>query len=509
MLTYSFDHIGKETLYEHLYNEIRQDIENGSLKAGEKLPSKRALAEHLSISTVTVENAYAQLATEGYIRSVPRSGFYVADIGSLFMQQKKKELETKPETRPKASWRIQPEAQPTAQAERRNETQESGRYFADFSSNQTEPGSFPFSVWAKLSRNILSTRQAELMTNPPAGGVMELRSAIARHLSAFRGLNVQPEQVIIGAGTEYLYGLLILLLGFDKTYAFENPGYRKFEKILKEYGVHSVAVAVDEQGLSVDELEKTGADVAHATVSHHFPTGITMPIARRSKLLSWAAEKTQETGPAGGDAHTEAGMPLGRYIIEDDYDSEFRMTGRPLPALAGMDPYGCVIYMNTFTKSLSSTVRVSYMILPEKLLDEFQRRLGFYSCTVSTFEQYTLSEFIEQGYFEKHINRMRMKNRKKRDRMLKLIAEGPLGKKAEISGEDAGLNFLLRIKSKKSPGQIQTQLEEQGIRLPLLEDGRTFLVNYSSVPMERIETAIRIMAQTANQDDGRSPEISR
>lgn len=486
MLTYSFDHIGKETLYEHLYRSIRRDIESGEIRAGERLPSKRALAQQLSVSTITVENAYAQLLTEGYIYSVPRSGYFAADIGDLIGVQAG-QFDTHRNDgggRDSGADRADmPEENAGAgmQAENtgadRMDVQPEKRYFADFGSNQTEPGSFPFSIWAKLSREVLSRKQEELMTNPPAGGVMELREAIAGAIRDFRGLSVRPEQIIIGAGTDYLYGLLFQLLGLERCYAQENPGYRRFEQVLESYHLRHVPVPIDASGLSVQMLKKTEADVVHVTPSHHFPTGITMPVSRRRELLHWAAG--------------------GKYIIEDDYDSEFRMSGRPLPTLFGMDPYGCVIYMNTFTKTLSSTVRVSYMVLPEKLLEEYRRKLGFYACPVSTFEQYTLARFISQGYFEKHINRMRTRSRRKRNLLLTLIGEGPLGGSAEISEEDAGLHFLMKIHSSKSAGEISAELETEGIRLPLLEDGESFMVNYSSVPIERLPEAVKRIAQAA------------
>ena len=289
MLTYSFNDIGTTPLYEHLYKCIKNDIVNGTLSADTKLPSKRSFAKNLGVSPITVENAYAQLLSEGYIYSVAKKGYYVADFSPEFT------------TLPA------PAEKPAALQETRPQ------YFADFSSNQTRPDHFPFSVWAKLMRETLQERNAELMTKSPCGGIYELREAIAGHLRQFRDIHVQPEQIFIGAGTEYLYGLLVQLLGFDKVYAIENPGYEKIAQIYDSHQVDYRFVDMDSQGIRIDRLEESDADVVHISPSHHFPTGIITPVSRRYELLGWAAKSES------------------RYIIEDDYDSEFRLTGRPIP----------------------------------------------------------------------------------------------------------------------------------------------------------------------------------
>ena len=221
-------------------------------------------------------------------------------------------------------------------------------------------------------REIISEYETALLTNPPCGGIFSLRQAIAQHLKDFRGLDVSPEQIIIGAGTEYLYGLLIQLLGYDKVYGIENPGYLKIHKIYQSNGVKSVPIELDKHGMDMNSLSQSGADIIHLSPSHHFPTGIVTPISRRYELLGWASKKDS------------------RYIIEDDYDSEFRLNGKPIPTLKSVDVMNKVIYMNTFTKSLASTIRISYMVLPTHLANHFYQEMNFYSCTVSNFEQYTL-----------------------------------------------------------------------------------------------------------------------
>ncbi len=466
MLTYSFTDIGSDSLYEHLYKCIKNDILQGILKPGMKLPSKRSFSKNLGISTITIENAYAQLIAEGYIYSLPKKGYFVTDI-------------KEPKQQAKSALSIE------------NVKLSSGYspYFADFTSNQTNPDNFPFSIWAKLIRELLSDNHIDLMTNPPCGGILCLREAIAEHLKQFRGMTVSPEQIIIGAGTEYLYGLLIQLLGFDKNYAVENPGYNKISQIYNSNNVACKFIDMDKDGVIISELENNNIDVIHLSPSHHFPTGIIMPIGRRYELLGWASKS---------DSH---------YIIEDDYDSEFRLTGQPIPTLQSIDITEKVIYINTFTKSLASTVRISYMVLPKHLINSFYSKLNFYSCTVSNFEQYTLARFIKEGYFEKHINRMRNYYHSQRDFLLDIIKKSPLSSYVNISEEDAGLHFLMQIKTDISDNSFIQRAAQNGIKLSCLSQyyvdapksvEHIFIINYSFVKKEIIETAIQKLSKCLN-----------
>lgn len=490
MLTYSFEKIGKESLYEYLYKCIRQDILSGKIRAGEKLPSKRSFARNLGISVITVENAYAQLVAEGYISSVPKSGYYAADLpwsadgeGEIFGEKipeervfleahgkKRFEEETLLETRRKA---VCAEGQLPEKQER--------PIFADLVNSRTDPAQFPFAVWARLLRRALSEQQAELMENAPGAGVRKLRQAIAEYLGQYQGMQVSEEQIFIGAGTEYLYGLLIQLLGQDKIYGLEDPGYLKTGKIYESHQVKTLYIPMDKQGIQPEELEERGVDVIHISPSHHYPTGITMPIGRRYELLQWAGRKE------------------GRYIIEDDYDCEFRLAGRPIPPLQSIDPKGRVIYMNTFTKSLASTIRISYMVLPWELLSKFQEKLGFYACTVSNFEQYTLAEFIGGGYFDKHINRKRNYYRGKRDQLLEAIRVSGLGDRVRIHGADAGLHFLMEVDTKLTDRELVERAKGEGIHTACLsqyfyeggesEAGRyphQVLINYGALEEEKL-----------------------
>lgn len=459
MLTYSFLDLGSDSLYEHLYKCIKNDIINGKLGAGDKLPSKRSFAKNLDISTITVENAYAQLMAEGYIYSMPKKGYYVAEVKSM-SEPKRTERKIHP---------------------RVHEPEKAG-YFVDFISNRTGHGSFPFSVWAKLMREVLSGESSTLLSPPPAGGIMELRKAIAEHLYQFRGIGVSPEQIIIGAGTEYLYGLLIQLFGSEAVYAIEDPGYRKIAQIYTSHGVQVRYVPMDENGVRTEVLEASDSDILHLSPSHHYPTGTVTSISRRYELLGWASRSSM------------------RYIIEDDYDSEFRLMGKPIPALQSIDVMDRVIYMNTFSKSLSSTIRISYMVLPVKLLEKFYEKLGFYSCTVSNFEQYTLARFISGGYFEKHINRMRNYYRNQRDILLESLKKSSIAKRVRIKEENAGLHFLMEISTDMSDEALEMAAEEEGIGISCLsryyhhpEEAKQHVVvlNYSAVDREKMDEAMR------------------
>lgn len=465
MLTYSFEGIGSENLYTYLYRRIRDDIVSGVIRPGEKLPSKRSFAENLGVSVVTVENAYAQLISEGYLYSLPKRGFFAAEIEHG-------------------------EAVPARADIPAVKLPEAPQYFADFSGNRTDPENFPFSTWTKLMREVISEKSAELMINAPGGGVPALRQAIAAHLYDFRGIHADPNHIVVGAGTEYLYGLLIQLLGFDKTYALEDPGYRKVGQIFESFGVRLLYTPMDRDGVEPKALYESGADILHISPSHHFPTGTVTPAARRYALLRWAAQKEE------------------RYIIEDDYDSEFRLTGKPIPALQSMDSMDRIIYMNTFTKSLASTIRISYMVLPPALAEKFYRQLGFYTCTVSNLEQYTLSKFISDGYFEKHINRMRTRYKLKKDRLLDAMQASGLLDTAEIHGEDFGLHFLLRITGNASAEKIRQAAAKEGIRISCLSDyyrntpktrGAEFVISYSQLPDDKLPEAVERLTRAVKE----------
>lgn len=459
MLTYPMEEAKNESMYEYLYRRMKEDILNHTLKQGEKLPSKRNFAKNLKVSVITIENAYAQLLVEGYIYAIERKGYFVADISEQILSVDK--------VPPNREWSI--------------EKQEP--LFADFSSNRICSEQFPFSIWTRLQREVMSTiSSGEILTASPVGGDWQLRKAIAKHLYQFRGMSVEPGQIIIGAGTEYLYHLLIQLLGRNLIYAVEEPGYTKITKVYESNGVVCAHIPFDKDGVSIEILERSGGDILHISPSHHFPTGRVTPISRRYELLSWASKKTS------------------RYIIEDEYDCEFRLNTKPIPTLQGIDAMEKVIYMNTFSKSLAPSIRISYMVLPKHLLKQYMEQLGFYSCTVSNFEQYTLAAFIERGYFEKHINRMRNYYRGKRDRILKVFHASKMADAITIREEDAGLHFLIAVNTTLSDGEVEKLAREKGIGITSLSryyakpesaPQHIFVINYSGVEEERMEEAVK------------------
>ena len=450
MLTYELTKTPGCPLYESLYRCIRDDILSGKLPCGEKLPSKRALAQHLEVSKVTVEGAYAQLLAEGYICSREKVGYFVEETDHL-----------------------RPHWAPVSAAE-----PERPVFPVDLTSNAA-PG-FPFSVWMKLQRQVMLDYGDRLLAPLPAQGYPELRCAIADHLAAFRNMKVDPGNILIGAGTDFLYNLLIQLLGRDKIYALEDPGYGKIRDIYTAGGVACRFVPMDASGVLPDALEN--AQVLHCSPSHHFPTGIVTPIRRRQQLLEWASQAPD------------------RYIIEDDYDSEFRFHAHPVPALQTMDRCGRVIYINTFTKTLAPSIRLSYMILPAALMDRFRNKLGFYSCTVTSFEQYTLARFLSGGHFEKHINRMRKFYRSRRNRIISLLEHSAFASRITILEQDAGLHFLLRVDSRYSAPELAALCAGSGIRITALEEyfsgqvpqwaTQCLVVNYSGVNEESLPAAL-------------------
>lgn len=447
MLTYELNKQPGTPLYEGLYRCIRADILSGRLSPGTKLPSKRALAAHLKISKITVEGAYAQLLEEGYIRSRQRSGYFVEAV-----QQQV------PMPSPAA-----PLSVPSV--------------FPDLSGTPQ----FPFTVWSRLQREVMLDLGQALLQPMPNTGIPALQQAIAAHLRDFRGLSVKPEQILIGAGTDFLYNLLIQLLGRSLCYALEEPGYSKIRKIYNAGGVRCVSAPMDEKGVIPQALQD--AQVLHISPAHHFPTGIVTPMDRRQALLAWAGNS--------------------KWIIEDDYDSEFRFRSRPMAAMASLDRQGRVIYMNTFSKSLAPSIRISYMVLPQKLMDRFQKELGFYGCTVPSFEQYTLARFLQEGHFDKHINRSRRFYKARRDRVLELIQRSASANRLTILEENAGLHFILRVDTQLSDRALEQRCQAADLPLRALSsyyheptaqaDSHCLVVSYAALSDRQLSGMERLL----------------
>lgn len=477
MLTLNLDPNKPQPIYMQIYQYIKNEILLHHLTPGTKLPSKRSLATQLGISTITVEGAYGQLVSEGYIYARLKSGYFVSPVENYrqsmnFFDQQQINNNNPQKKNTSPDWEDSiPQQDTPKNSELKDSPIAPAPHRVDLSSNSLLAENFPFSTWSRLLRHTISEKQQLLLTQSPTAGVAPLRQAIANHLRHFRGMDISPEQIVIGAGTEYLYELLIKLIGRDKIYCVEDPGYQKLRRIYRDNGACCIALPIDQQGMSVTALNTVSCDVIHISPSHHFPTGIITPISRRYELLGWVA-----AGP--------------RYIIEDDYDTEFRLVGRPIPSLFSIDMSNKVIYMNTFSKSLASTIRISYMVLPKPLMEEFNNKLNYLSCTVSTFEQYTLAEFINQGYFERHINRMRNNYKKLRQQLLKALTSHPDHERIKILQQSSGLYFLLQIDTSLSDRDLQARLRQKGLMLQPLQHyyqnrqaapEHTFVVNYSSI----------------------------
>lgn len=454
--TYELSHKSKTPLYAQLYEAIRADILSGSLPGGEKLPSKRALAEHLSLSKITVETAYAQLLDEGYLTSRERSGYYVAHMPLLAKMQPPGGHAPLPEEKP--------ETQGSAAAEL-----------------------FPFSVWARLMRGVILDKGQYLLQPVPSAGLYALRLAIAEELARQRGLRVLPEQIVVGAGTEYFYTLLVQFFGRGRRFAIEDPCHRTLAQVYERSGAEVFPVPMDENGILVEQLEKSGAQIVHLSPSHHYPTGTVMPITRRQEVLAWMERD---------DA---------RFLIEDDYDSEFRFSGRPIPTIQSLDTKGRVIYLNTFSKTIAPALRISYMILPQALLARWKQTMGFYSCAVPSFEQLTLTRFLDGGYFERHVSRMKKHYKTQLQALLSILAQADIARLCAARQAVAGLHFLLEFHTKERGEELEQALEKAGLSAPLLSRfylhdapenaSRCAVVQYSGLRAADFEKSLQTLAK--------------
>ena len=480
MLTYELDAKSSCSLYEQLYRAIRSDIELARLDAGSKLPSKRTLAQHLGISVITVENAYRQLAAEGYIEAKERRGYFVNELPFAQVHDIRADSE-----------RIEHRLDTEAATKRNDSTQlaassiQATPLLADFSGNDRSGDQFPFHIWAKTVRRTLSEASKGLLlrTAHDNRGSEELRTAIAEHLVHFRGLEASPEQIIIGAGAQDLYGVLVQLLGRERTFAVEDPGYPALRTHYELSGAHVVGIPVDESGLDVATLRASKASIAHCSPAHQFPTGSVMSAVRRHELLDWARETSKQNAFRSSERPGAKGRPLKRYIIEDDYDSEFRMHGRPIPPLFMQDTQGSVIYMNTFTRSLGSVFRIAYMVLPPQLLTTFNERFMTRACMVGALEQLELARFITSGDYERHVNRQRTAYRRLQDSLVAKIMTSEAGDYVRFKGVGSGLHFLMEVDLPAGTGsamQFENATLERGIRLVNIEAYRSASPSHSA-----------------------------
>lgn len=495
MLTYALNRTARESLYEQLYRALRLDIESGALGAGDRLPSKRAFAKHLGVSVVTVEGAYDQLVAEGYVRAVPRSGFYVQEIGpnltsfsriSTSVEVKvplgdssgAKSASCRPEARisgndgveklEKLARKGAPFCIAHSEEGLAGVSPGAGRkWLADFTGAMAPEGVFPYAAWARTLRRVLAdeSERTVLEASGPQGSP-RLRAAIAAHLRGFRGMEVHPDQIVIGSGAQSLYGLLVQLLGRNLAYGVEDPGYPRLTRIYESNDVAVRPIALDGEGPVLEALERARIDVLHCTPSHQFPTGITVPVSRRRSLLEWAQSgvAAPEDGAAAREIRgrgVKASSARSRYLIEDDFDCEFRMAGRPVPPLAALDGAGRVIYANTFSKTLGGAFRIGYMVLPEALAERFRDRLGFYACTVGALEQLTLARFMESGDYERHVNRQRTRYRRRLSALIDALAASSAGDHLHFANAGAGLHFLMEVRDVEGDERDSATFEER------------------------------------------------
>lgn len=426
----------KEPLYEQLYSSVVNEIHSGRLAPGSRLPSKRSLSEQLRISIGTIETAYSMLIAEGYIVSKPRSGYFTCEIETpIFV--------SKDAFSPNPSAGRKTEREPLRHIVKTDTETKCG--IIDFSIGAVDTSAFPYDIWSRITRSVIC-EESKLLMRGNAQGDEALRNALSAFLYETRGVCCTPEQIIIGAGIEYLLNVIAQLLDRKTVYAFENPGYRKALEIMKNLQLNMRMIDIDNQGMCVDKLEESNANIAYITPSHQFPAGITMPIGRRMKLLNWAIQH---------DA----------YIIEDDYDSEFRYDMRPLPALQGIDRFGRVLYMGTFSRSIAPSIRAAYLVLPESLLNIYRDKFRLYSSTVSRIEQHTLARFIDGGYFARHLRRMTLKYKRKRDALIDALSQETFASGMNIKGEHAGLHFAVCINAGFTEDELIRRALNCGVRL--------------------------------------------
>lgn len=446
---------GKIPLYEQIYRHVVEEIRSGRLKEGDKLPSKRALVAHLGVSLSTVEGAYGLLVAEGYVRPLPRSGYRVCAVAAP---------ELPPTTLP-----AQEVYQPPAVVD------PSPALSDCFSTGAVDTSVFPYAAWARLMRR--AVQEPALLQRGHPQGDLPLREALCVFLHQYRGVSCRPEQVVVGAGMEYLLDVLLQLLPGKGPVGLEDPGYRAIYRSVTNMQRSFLPLPVDNQGLRPDALEESGVTSVYVTPSHQFPMGVTMPAPRRAALLRWAYAQPE------------------RYIVEDDYDSEFRYTSRPIPAMQGGDPGGRVVYTGTFSRSIAPSIRAAYLILPEGLLPAYRERFAHGASTVSRFEQWVLANFLSSGQYARHLRRVGGLYRA-RCATLTHALEGAFPQ-GLVSGNDAGLHLLLTLPG-RGDGEMVTAAAKAGYRVHSLGEychgpsplPGTLVLGFAGLEVERAAQAV-------------------
>ena len=458
----------KAPLYEKIYEYIKRDVIEGKIPVGEKLPSTRLLAKHLSVSRSTVEMAYEQLLAEGYIKAEPCRGFFVCDITELY-----------------EFGHIEKDFKHTFTFGKKEQEETACSHVIDFSPYAIDTMHFPYNVWRKLNKNALLDDREELLLSGDGQGDYGLRKAIAAYLHQARGVNCQPDQLIIGAGNEYLEILLTQILGRNKRVLMENPTYLQAYHTFLNMGYQMTLVSVEEDGIDPQKVRNYDPDVVYIMPSHQFPLGTVMPLKQRLELLKWALEKEE------------------RYLIEDDHDSEYRYRGKPIPSLQSVDGLGKVIYLGTFSKSIAPSLRISYMVLPQQLMERYRTVCGFYSTTVPRMQQEILREFLRDGHFERHLNKMRGIYRGRHDFLI-----GELKKRSwvlSVSGDHAGLHVLVEADTGCSEREICERATQHCVKVSglgeyaLTKDGGggrnhpVLLLGYGSLTEQEIQMGLTVL----------------
>lgn len=452
-------------LYQQIEEYLKQEIQEGRLVAGMRLPSSRALSANLLVSRSTIETAYDQLVAEGYIEPVAYKGYYVCEIEGIYFQKAEYTKQNNPEK---------------TEIKQRRKLQ---KYRYDFALNGIAPESFPTHTWKQLTKQVLSDSTEEIFAQGNPYGEDSFREAIAEYLYHARGVKCEKSQILVGAGNDYLLMVLATLFEGNKKVAMENPTYLSAWYDLKHTGCSMCTVKSDEMGICIEELEKTGADVVYVMPSHQFPMGTVMPLKRRMELLRWADENQT-------------------YIIEDDYDSEFRYKGKPIPALQGFDKNERVIYIGTFSKSIAPSIRISYMALPKKLMRYYQSRYPF-AVTISKADQKIVELFLRNGHYERHLNRMRRIYKSKHDWILRWVKE-EMSEICSCFGEHAGIHLLLRFHNGISEDEAVERAKSAGIRVYGLSEffvqekkeiEAVVLIGYATLTEEEIKEALQILSR--------------
>ncbi|WP_028608410.1 PLP-dependent aminotransferase family protein [Paenibacillus harenae] len=451
-------------LYLQLYRQIRQHIRNGVIAGDTRLPSVRSLQQHLNISKTPIETAYQMLTAEGYVTSKPRSGFFAVNpnVGKL-------------------SNRIYHHAGPLDGLQRPSRTHASPKYRFDFQTTAVDKDAFPIRLWKKMINEALDSAQDRMCRYGDPQGEIELRTMLSDYLRNARGVVCSPEQVIIGSGISYSIGLLTKLLAGSGHVAMEEPGFAPVREYFALDGFHVIPIPVRDRGFSLEDLSASEAGVVYVTPSHQFPTGSVMSYAERECLLEWANERRS-------------------FIIEDDYDGEFRYFGKPIPSLQSLDEQGRVIYIGTFSKAFTPALRMNYMVLPRELLAKLGT-MRHLLLSPSRIEQWAMQAFIGQGHWYRHIRRMRNTYRKKHHRLIELLHVHFQGR-IEITGHSAGLHIQVIVKTKMSAEQLLALAEAEGVRVYDLKqmwmspndngDTRIYL-GFGGIGEAEMETAVLLL----------------